>query len=273
MPELPEVETVRRSLELHLAGRTITGVEGEEVKLRRPLDPRSLASVLVGRRLEAFRRRGKFLLVDLEPEGTILVHLGMSGRLQIAQPSEPRLPHNHLVLRLDDGRELRYADTRRFGLVDWLAPGAEALDHSLSGLGVEPLDPHIAEILPSLLHARWAPVKALLMDQRLIAGVGNIYAAEALWRARIRPTRPSNRTSLNRLTNLAVAVREVLTEAVAQGGTTLRDYATPEGGYGYFALDLKVYGRQGEPCPSCGSTLRAGVIAGRTTAWCPICQR
>jgi len=287
MPELPEVETVRRSLEMHLEGRTITAVEGEAVNLRRPLDPKILTAVLVGRRLIAFRRRGKFLLVDLarishqlpgeicglDRGGSLLIHLGMSGRLQIAEASEPRLPHNHLVLCLDDGRELRYADTRRFGLVDWLAPGTEALDPSLSRLGVEPLDPRMIEILPPLLHERRAPVKALLMDQHLVAGVGNIYAAEALWRARIRPTRAGNRTSLNRLTNLAVAIREVLTEAVAQGGTTLRDYATPEGEFGYFALKLEVYGRQGEPCRGCGAALRAEVIGGRTTAWCPSCQR
>ena len=271
MPELPEVETVRRSLELHLEGRVITSVGAEPVQLRRPLDPEKL-SRLVGSRLVGFRRRGKFLLIRLEPEGTILVHLGMTGRLQIAAPSEPRLPHNHLVLGLDDGRELRYADVRRFGLVDWLPPGAEATDRSLSRLGIEPLDPALSEVLPPLMYARRAPVKALLMDQRLVAGVGNIYAAEALWRSRIRPTRAGNRTSLARLATLARNVQEVLGEAIAQGGTTLRDYATPEGEFGYFAVKLEVYGRQGEPCRCCGATLRAKVIGGRTTVWCGRCQ-
>ena len=273
MPELPEVETVRRSLEMHLEGRTVKGVEGVAVNLRRPLDPRKLARALVGRRLEAFRRRGKFLLVDLDGGGALLVHLGMTGRLQIAAPSEPRLPHNHLVLRLDDGRELRYADSRRFGLVDWLPPGAEATDRSLSRLGIEPFDPALSEVLPPLMYARRAPVKALLMDQHLVAGVGNIYAAEALWRSRIRPTRAGNRTSLARLSNLARNLQEVLSEAVKRGGTTLRDYATPEGELGYFAVKLEVYGRQGEPCRCCDAPLRAKVIGGRTTAWCPSCQR
>lgn len=273
MPELPEVETVRRSLELHLVGRRITRVEGEDVALRRPLRPKALATVLIGGGLEGFRRRGKFLLADLDRGGSVLVHLGMTGRLHIATTIEPHLPHTHLVLGLDDGRELRYVDARRFGLVDWLGPGAEAEDPSLRTLGVEPLDAHIEALLPPTLHARRAAVKALLMDQRLVAGVGNIYAAEALFRAGIRPARAGNRTSLARLTDLARAVREVLTEAVEQGGTTLRDYATPEGGFGYFAVRLQVYGRQGQPCAACGTTLRSAVIAGRTTAWCPRCQR
>ncbi|MFV2073830.1 MAG: bifunctional DNA-formamidopyrimidine glycosylase/DNA-(apurinic or apyrimidinic site) lyase [Thermoanaerobaculales bacterium] len=272
MPELPEVETVRRSLKMHLEGRTIKGVGGEAVNLRRPLDPETLARALIGRCLVGFRRRGKFLLVDLDDGSVVLFHLGMTGRLQIAAPSEPRLPHNHLVLGLDDGRELRYADSRRFGLVDWLASGTEAVDPSLSRLGIEPFDPALREVLPPLLHKRRAPLKALLMDQRLVAGVGNIYAAEALWRSRIRPTRAGNRTSLARLAILARNVQGVLGEAIAQGGTTLRDYATPEGELGYFALKLEVYGRQGESCRCCGATLRAEVIGGRTTVWCVGCQ-
>jgi formamidopyrimidine-DNA glycosylase len=272
MPELPEVETVRRSLELHVAGRRITSVEGENVALRRPLQPKALAGALIGGGFEAFRRRGKFLLADLDRGGSLLVHLGMTGRLHIAT-NEPHLPHTHLVLGLDDGRELRFVDARRFGLVDWLAPGTEADDPSLRTLGVEPLDPKLEEQLPPVLHARRAAVKALLMDQHLVAGVGNIYAAEALYRARIRPARAGNRTSLARLADLARAVREVLTEAVEQGGTTLRDYATPEGDFGYFAVRLQVYGRQGQPCSACGTMLRSAVIAGRTTAWCPRCQR
>ena len=273
MPELPEVETVRRSLELHISGKTVRSVEGADVVLRRPFKPRSLGEVLIGGRLEAFRRRGKFLLADLDRGGSLLVHLGMTGRLHIATSAEPHLPHTHLILGLDDGRELRYVDARRFGLVDWLAPGTEADDPSLRGLGVEPLDPHVEDVLPPILHARRAAVKALLMDQRLVAGVGNIYAAEALFRARIRPSRAGNRTSLARLADLSRALRGVLSEAVEQGGTTLRDYATPEGRFGYFAVRLQVYGRQGEPCSGCGTILRSTVIAGRTTAWCPRCQR
>ncbi len=272
MPELPEVETVRRSLELHILNRTVTSVGGKDVALRRPLRPQELGEAMIGARLEAFRRRGKFLLADLDRGGSLLVHLGMTGRLHIAQSNEPRAAHTHLVLGLDDGRELRYVDSRRFGLVDWLAPKTEAEDPSLRTLGLEPLHPQIVDLLPPILHARRAPVKALLMDQRLVAGVGNIYAAEALFRAHVRPTRAGTRTSLARLADLARAVREVLSEAVEKGGTTLRDYATPEGEFGYFAVQLKVYGRQGEPCTACGTILRSATIAGRTTSWCPRCQ-
>jgi formamidopyrimidine-DNA glycosylase len=213
------------------------------------------------------------LLLDFQTEGSLLCHLGMSGRLMVCAPSEPRLPHTHLVLALGDGRELRYVDPRRFGMVHWLAPGEEAEDPSLGRLGIEPLEPGLEHSLPPLLHARRAPLKNLILDQRLVAGIGNIYAAEALWRARIHPRRAGHRTSLVRLERLARAVHDVLSEAVDEGGTTIRDYATPEGNFGYFAVKLDVYGRQGQPCNRCGTKLRAEVIGGRTTAWCSSCQR
>ncbi len=273
MPELPEVETVRRALERELSGRTVTAVDGTGVEMRRPLDIASIRTVLPGRRFELPRRRGKFLLLDCAPPGTLLCHLGMSGRLMLVDAAAARLSHTHLVIGLDDGRDLRVVDPRRFGLVQWLEPGAEARDPSLARLGIEPLDPEVERVLPPLLRARRAPLKALLLDQHLVAGVGNIYAAEALWRAGIHPRRAGSRTSLVRLARLARAVREVLSEAVAEGGTTIRDYATPDGNFGYFALRLAVYGRRGEPCLRCGTTLRSDVIAQRTTAWCPSCQR
>jgi formamidopyrimidine-DNA glycosylase len=232
-----------------------------------------LMPLLIGRRFLTPRRRGKFLLLDLEPPGSLLVHLGMTGRIQLIQASVPRRDHTHLVIHLSDGRQLRFVDPRRFGLVDWLDPGAETRDRSLALLGVEPLDPGLDEVLPPKLHARRAPLKSLLLDQRMVAGVGNIYAAEALWRAGIHPRRAGNRTSRVRLEGLARAVQEVLSDAVAQGGTTLRDFAGPDGEAGYFAVQLNVYGRQGEPCAKCGATIRAAVIGGRTTAWCPKCQR
>ena len=273
MPELPEVETVRRALALELPGRSVEAVRGRSIGMRRPLDVDHLASVLPGRRFTTLRRRGKYLLLDLDPPGTLLNHLGMSGRLTIGRPETPVLPHTHLTLELDDGRELRFVDPRRFGLMAWLEPGAEALDPSLTALGIEPLEPGLETSLPPLLNARRAPLKSLLLDQHVVAGVGNIYAVEALWRAGIRPTRRGHRTSIARLTRLAHDVRSILIEAVDQGGTTIRDYATPDGNFGYFAIQLTTYGRQGEPCLRCGATLRAEVIGGRTTAWCPGCQR
>jgi formamidopyrimidine-DNA glycosylase len=273
MPELPEVETVRRALDLELSGRRITGVRGRSIAMRRPLDVEHLAAVLPGRRLVAPRRRGKYLLIDLDPPGTVLNHLGMSGRLTITDASAPVLPHTHVTLELEDGRELRFVDPRRFGMMVWLEPEAESADPSLAALGMEPLDPGLEERLPPLFKARRAPLKSLLLDQHLVAGVGNIYAAEALWRAGIRPDRSGDRTSLDRLTALTRAVRSVLADAVEQGGTTIRDYATPDGDFGYFAVHLAVYGRQGQPCRRCETTLRSDVIGGRTTAWCPHCQR
>jgi formamidopyrimidine-DNA glycosylase len=273
MPELPEVETVRRALELELLGRRITGVRGTSISMRRPLNVAKLSAVLPGRRLAVPRRRGKYLLIDVDPPGTLLNHLGMSGRLTITDTSAPILPHTHITLELDDGRELRFVDPRRFGLMVWLDPGEETADPSLAALGIEPLDPGLEDRLPPLLKARRAPLKSLLLDQHLVAGVGNIYAAEALWRARVRPDRSGHRTSFDRLTALTCEIRSVLAEAVEQGGTTIRDYATPDGDFGYFAVHLAVYGRQGQPCLRCETTLRSDVIGGRATAWCPHCQR
>jgi formamidopyrimidine-DNA glycosylase len=273
MPELPEVETIRRALELDLTGPRVTSVSGRSIALRRPLEVGKIAALATGRRFLTPRRRGKFLLLDLEPPGSLLVHLGMTGRIQLVKASLPRRDHTHLVIHLNDGRQLRFVDSRRFGLVDWLDPGAEGRDPSLAKLGVEPLDPSLNKVLPPLLRSRRAPLKSLLLDQRLVAGIGNIYAAEALWRSGIHPRRSGRRTSLVRLRRLADAVRSVLGEAIERGGTTLRDFAGPDGEEGYFAVNLNVYGRQGEACPKCSTTIRAEVIGGRTTAWCPKCQR
>jgi formamidopyrimidine-DNA glycosylase len=273
MPELPEVETVRRALDFELTGRRIASVRGRSIAMRRPLDVDQLSSVLPGRRMTTPRRRGKYLLIDLDPPGTLLNHLGMSGRLTITGAEAPILPHTHVALELDDGRELRFVDPRRFGLMVWLQPGDEAQDPSLAALGMEPLEPTLDALLPPLLKVRRAPLKSLLLDQHVVAGVGNIYAVEALWRAGVRPTRHGNQTSIKRLTRLAHELRSVLGEAVTAGGTTIRDYATPDGNFGYFAVQLAAYGRQGQPCLRCETTLRADVIGGRTTAWCPGCQR
>ena len=273
MPELPEVETIRRALELDLTGPRIISVSGRSIALRRPLDVARLQPLLIGRQFLTPRRRGKFLLLDLDPPGSLLIHLGMTGRIQLVKASLPRRDHTHLVIHLNDGRQLRFVDPRRFGLVDWLDPGEERRDPSLAKLGVEPLDPSLSRVLPPLLRSRRAPLKSLLLDQRLVAGIGNIYAAEALWRSGIHPRRSGNRTSLVRLRRLAEAVRSVLGEAIEKGGTTLRDFAGANGEMGFFAVQLSVYGRQGERCVNCGSTIRAEVIGGRTTAWCPRCQR
>lgn len=273
MPELPEVETIRRALALELPSLGIETVRGRSIAMRRRLDVRRIRARATGRRFTEPRRRGKYLLLDLDPPGTLLVHLGMSGRVQLSNAAQEQEDHTHLVLGLEDGRELRFVDPRRFGFIDWLKPGAERSDPSLARLGPEPLEPGLDAILPPLLRLRRAPLKSLLLDQRLVAGVGNIYATEALWRAGVHPRRAGNRTSLERLEGLARAIQEVLVEAVEEGGTTLRDFSDPSGELGYFAMQLAVYGREGEPCSSCGATIRAEVLGGRATAWCPTCQR
>ena len=273
MPELPEVETVRRALALNIQGLQVVAVKGQSIPMRRPLDVERLGAILPGRRFLHPRRRGKYLLLDTDPPGALLVHLGMTGRLVLADPDIAHLPHTHITLTLEGGRELRFVDPRRFGFMSWLVPGDENTDPSLAILGREPLDGAIEEWLPPLLKLRRAPVKSSLLDQRVVAGVGNIYVAEALWRAGIRPTRHGRHTSLERLARLAREVRAVLTEAVEQGGTTIRDFATPDGDSGYFAIKLQVYGRQGQPCATCGTLLRAEVIGGRTTVFCIRCQR
>jgi formamidopyrimidine-DNA glycosylase len=273
MPELPEVETVRRALELGLAGLSVERVRGRSIQMRRPLEIARIAASLAGARFSGARRRGKFLLLDFDGRGSLMLHLGMSGRLLLGDAEEQTLDHTHLVLELGDRRELRFVDPRRFGLAVWLGPGDEEREPSLAALGLEPLEPGIEDRLPSLLRARRSPLKTLLLDQRLVAGVGNIYAAEALWRAGIRPTRHGDRTSEPRLKRLAAAIHSVLEEAIAQGGTTIRDYVTPAGDFGSFSVELRVYGRQGEPCLGCGAVLRDTRIAGRATVWCPHCQR
>jgi formamidopyrimidine-DNA glycosylase len=273
MPELPEVETVRRALESRISGRAVVRVEGRPVPMRRPLEPEHIAQSLGGRRLTTQRRRGKFLLMDSDSGGTLLVHLGMSGRLLLEGRDTPRLPHTHLILGLENDLELRFVDPRRFGLAVWLDPGAEAEDPSLKILGPEPLDPSLPEILPAMIHRRRAPLKALLLDQRMVAGVGNIYATEALWRAGIRPTRRGHRTSLERLERLVRELQAVLYDAIEQGGTTIRDFASPAGDFGSFVVRLKVYGREGADCPRCGDTLSMSRIGNRSSVFCPRCQR
>jgi len=273
MPELPEVETIRRALAHNLSGLRVVAVRGRSISMRRPLEVETLGEILPGRRFLEPRRHGKYLLLDTDPPGALLVHLGMSGRLMLVGPEVAVLPHTHITLVLENGYELRFVDPRRFGHMTWLDPGAESGDPSLAGLGREPLDDAIDTWLPPMLKRRRGPIKTLLLDQRVVAGIGNIYAAEALWRAGIRPTRPGRHISLERLALLAREVRTVLLEAIEQGGTTIRDFATPDGDFGYFAVRLRVYGRQGQPCPECATVLRAKVIGGRTTAFCAHCQR
>jgi formamidopyrimidine-DNA glycosylase len=273
MPELPEVETVRRGLAPLLVGRRVTAVEVRDGRLRRPVTRRGLGP-LRGARLLAVRRRSKYLLLDTDAGRTLLLHLGMTGNLRVDDASRPEAPHTHVVFRLDDGRELRFSDPRRFGMVE-LIPN-ERLDRHprLAGLGPEPLEPSLTG---ALLHAatrgRKKPVKNLLMDTRTIAGIGNIYACEALFRAALHPRRKVGRIDAAGWDRLVDSLRAVLQEALGAGGTTRRDFLNAEGEPGYFAVSLRVYDREGRPCRRCRAVIRRIVQAGRSTFFCPGCQR
>ena len=274
MPELPEVEVLRRSLEPLLVGQRIEGLRVRNAALREPLDRARLGRSVRGRRITALRRRAKYLLVDLERGRTLAVHLGMSGRLTLVAAEAPVQPHEHVAFALAGGRRLAFRDPRRFGLVLALPTSELEADRHFASLGIEPLGAGFSgEALAGLARGRRAPVKAFLMDARLVVGVGNIYASEALHRAGIHPRRSVARISRRRWHSLAAAVRATLGQAISEGGTTLNDFADGEGRTGYFQVSLAVYGRDGEACHRCGRGVRRIVMGGRSTFYCPGCQR
>ncbi len=283
MPELPEVETVRRGLQPVMEGRAIARAEIRRDGLRRPF-PARMAERLEGRRVERLRRRAKYLLADLSSGETLIIHLGMSGRMLIGDdaagtfhhPHGVHARHDHVVFHLEGGARVTFNDARRFGVMD-LAPTDGLEEHPLlRDLGPEPLGNTFSEThLASALRARRSPLKTALLDQRVVAGLGNIYVCEALHRAGLSPHRQGARTAPARLAGLVPVIREVLNEAIAAGGSSLRDHRQASGELGYFQHAFRVYGREGEPCltPGCGGTIRRSVQAGRSTFWCPRCQR
>ena len=270
MPELPEVETTRRGLAPHLVGRRIEGASVRQPRLRWPV-PEVLSSLLAGCRVEYLTRRGKYLLLGVGT-GTVLIHLGMSGSLRLVPADTPPQRHDHLDLLIEGGRAVRLTDPRRFGAVLWTA--APPAEHPLlAHLGPEPLGPGFdGGYLWQRARGRRVAVKALLMDGRVVVGVGNIYANEALFRSRIDPRRAAGRISALRFERLAEAVRMVLTEAIEQGGTTLRDFVAEDGRPGYFQQQLQVYGSAGRPCVRCATTLREVRLGQRSSVFCPSCQ-
>lgn len=274
MPELPEVETIRRCLAQYLPGQAVVSVEASNSRLRLPLAPQALAE-LVGLPLEGLERRGKYLLFCF-PGRTLVCHLGMSGCL-LLDFSGAKLPqHTHVVLTFSQGVRLLYVDPRRFGLLSVLAGHAWHTHPLFSRLGPEPFATHA--VLENLLAAKAksrTPVRNVLLDQGIVAGIGNIYANEALFVAGIRPQTPVYRVSEQRLSALASSVAEVIARAIEAGGTTLADgtYRNALGKPGYFAVDLGVYGREGRPCPRCGRTIRRVVLSARSAYYCPACQR
>jgi formamidopyrimidine-DNA glycosylase len=275
MPELPEVETTRRGLAPHLEGRRIAAVTLRRPDLRWPIPP-DVAEQLPGQRIDAIRRRAKYLLLDTAA-GSALLHLGMSGSLRVLPATTPVTAHDHVDLALDSGRILRFNDPRRFGCLLWQPPGET--HELLRELGPEPLSDAFdgtafnGNYLFARSRGRSAPVKAFLMDQRVVVGVGNIYAAEALFAAGISPLRPAGKVSRERYVVLADAVKRILAHAITRGGTTLRDFINPDGAPGYFEQELSAYGRGGAPCPRCGRALKQANIGQRATVWCGHCQR
>lgn len=280
MPELPEVEVLRRSLSRRLPGKRIARVEVHDPRLRERVNARRLANAATGRRILELDRRSKYLLAHLEGGSTLVLHLGMSGRLTVVPAREPRMLHEHVVFHLASGGRLRFVDPRRFGLVLALRTDRLGSDPHFAELGVEPLAvdesgrPRLdGAFLRHAAEGRRGPVKAFVMDAGIVVGVGNIYASEALHQAGIDPRRSVARIGAVRWELLATAVREVLARAIVQGGTTLNDFVDGEGNPGYFQVSLAVYDREGEPCPRCGTAIRRIVQSGRSTYFCPGCQR
>jgi formamidopyrimidine-DNA glycosylase len=269
MPELPEVETTRRGIAPYVEGQKVTAVRLYDRRLRWPV-PEDLEERLVGRRVDRVDRRSKYLLFRLGTD-TLLIHLGMTGSLRVYKDRPARRLHDHVDFEFANGFLLRYHDPRRFGAVLWSAGGIHPL---LKRLGPEPLG---ADFDPDHLfratRKRTAAIKLALMDSRVVVGVGNIYANEALFRAGIRPTRAASRISSVRLRRLRDAVRETLAAAIAKGGSTLRDYVGSDGTAGSFQLQYFVYGREGQPCRVCGTPIRSVRLGGRATSFCPRCQR
>lgn len=279
MPELPEVETVMQGLRARLEGRRIAHAEVRRADLRWPL-PRDLTQRLTGARVLGFRRRGKYILMRLEGGDTVLLHLGMSGRM-ILTPGRPNTmtAHEHLVLETDDGWHVGFVDPRRFGSVDLIPTAREDTHRLLAGMGPEPLeDAFSAASLSASLAGKRAPIKAALLDQGVVAGLGNIYVCEALFRAGISPKRLAHTVAGARAARLVPEIKATLTEAIAAGGSSLRDYVQTNGELGYFQHAWKVYGREGEPCERCpGPPGCAGIKritqSGRSTFYCPRTQR
>jgi formamidopyrimidine-DNA glycosylase len=271
MPELPEVETTRRGIEPHVRSVKVTEVIVRRRELRQPVSKDIRA--IEGRRVTGVSRRSKYLLLGIDDGSTVLIHLGMSGSLRVISPADAWKTHDHIGVTLGNGKQLRFHDPRRFGLV--LRLTGDPMEHPLlKKLGPEPLeDDFTAAHLVTACAKRSAPIKLVIMDAKVVVGVGNIYASEALFRAGILPRTPAKKLSKPRLAKLVSAIRAVLTDSIAEGGTTLRDFLHSDGEPGYFKQQLFVYDRKDEPCRVCGTPIRQAVLGQRSTYWCPKCQR
>lgn len=276
MPELPEVETVMRGIQPHLEGRRISRVELNRKDLRVPF-PRGFAKALEGARVERLQRRAKYMLWHLDTGSAVIVHLGMSGKFTIYAKGDEAIPnpHDHVVITTDVGTRLIYTDHRRFGLMSLVKQSEIEAHPYFAAMGPEPLGNEFSgPVLTERLRGKRAPIKAALLDQHIVAGLGNIYVCEALWRARISPRRLAASVAGARAERLVPAIKDILNEAIASGGSTLRDYARTDGALGYFQHRFDVYDREGTLCHSCKTTpIQRIVQSGRSTYFCPKCQR
>lgn len=274
MPELPEVETVKRTLNELIVGKQIERVQVNLPRIiRRPEDPALFASMLAGHTFERVERRGKFLRLLLD-ELVLVSHLRMEGRYGVYRSDEPVEKHTHVIFRFTDGTDLRYKDVRQFGTMHLFLPGEDLASSPLSKLGLEPLDDSFTtESLRSRLQQRKGKIKSLLLNQLYIVGIGNIYADEALFAARIHPERSPDSLSAQEWRRLHEAIVSVLSEAVKHGGSSIKSYVNGQGEMGMFQQQLSAYGREGQPCHRCGKELRKITVGGRGTHYCPNCQR
>lgn len=274
MPELPEVEVIKRGLQCHLPGRRVTGIVMGRKKLRHPMPRKNLTEFILDYRVESIKRRAKYLLIAMTSGATLVIHLGMTGRLNIFPADEPTAKHDHLRLKLDNAMELRFNDCRRFGFIRVVKPGLDLRQALPAALGPEPLGPDFTpRYMLRLATNKKRPLKNFLMDNRVVVGIGNIYACETLFHAGINPERPSNALYLKEWEKIVDSSRYVLQRAIDCGGTSISDFVNESGGTGYFQLKLKVYNRSGKPCRICGIPITRKTMAGRATFFCRNCQK
>ena len=275
MPELPEVETVCRALLQHLPEKVITEIVVRQAKLRNLLDEEELNSACAGKKILNLRRRAKYIIVDLNCDKALILHLGMTGKFRVVSQEEPFLKHEHVIVNFSDGESLRYEDPRRFGIFKSVTvPVSGGNPEFFDTMGPEPLSEDFnASYLFKKSRKKTKPIKNFIMDNNVVVGVGNIYAAEALFRSKISPLRKSGALKKAEALTLCSKIQEVLTEAIKAGGTTISDFQTPDGSEGYFFRELAVYGREEEPCLTCTLPIRRVVQAGRSTFYCKKCQK
>ena len=274
MPELPEVEVIKHGLQQHLPGRKVLEVVAGNKKLRLPMPKKKLKEFIQGARIRSVDRRAKFLLITMNNGAVLIVHLGMTGRLGVFPDDAPKIKHDHLRLQLENYTQLRFNDIRRFGSIQVIPPGENLENTMLSHIGPEPFaEEYSAFYLHKLAADKNRPVKNFLMDSRVVAGIGNIYACEILFHAGLRPTKKIKSLSMNEWRKVVTGTHHVLKKAIASGGTTINDFVNERGKGGYFQLELQTYGRQGKSCKSCECIISRITMAGRSTFFCPECQK